>query len=141
MSVHSLLKGVFRYVNQKNEKNELCYITASLDVFSRVDTGSHFWIINFKTLRPCWAKFKTILNRYVVIKTPKIRLHMNNLMTILLCHKNNFLTWLNRPWLSYNDNDFIHSMINSTWKIFDMMKNDRKKIMWKWQNELMSYQF
>ena len=27
-----------------------------------------------------------------------------------------------------NDNDFIHSMINSTWKIFDKMKNDRKKI-------------
>ena len=50
-----------------------------------------FRIMKFKTfyefLRPCRAKFKTILNRYAIIKTQKIRLHMNNLTTILLCHK------------------------------------------------------
>ena len=53
----------------------------------------NFSIMKLKTFfRLCWAKFKTILNRCVVIKTQKIRLHMNNLMTILPGHKNCLLT-------------------------------------------------
>ena len=52
----------------------------------RVSKGSGNLRLFQDFLRPCWAKFKTILNRYAIIKTPNMRLHMNNLMTISFCH-------------------------------------------------------
>ena len=64
-------------------------------------------------IRPCWVKFKTILNRYTGIKTPKIRLHMNNLMTILICRKK--LLFNLTKWTLIVINEIINSFQIYVW--------------------------
>ena len=90
-------------------KNQIVYSRAGLSngQYSRVSTSSGSWnlrlfqvsefVFNASSApwwrlfqdfsRPCWAKFKTMPNRYAVLKKPKTRLHTNNLMTISLCYK------------------------------------------------------